>query len=131
MNADRKALFYQRIRRVTRVLHPTIILIYVLVFIAVAINGEERSHQEVIAIQIDIETRLSRVENRTVEIASQTNENSNRIDKLEAIGIPAILAEIKTTVQFDHTLMWFIAASCVALMIERVGQLLAPFRKRI
>ena len=74
--------------------------------------------------QIAVEERMNRLEQRSVEIADRVNETTSRLDKLEAIGMPASLAKIQTTIDYDHALMWFVCISCLVLLVERVGTIL-------
>lgn len=106
-------------------------LLALIMFLAVFFRAvaTDRNRDELVQREIEIDDRLRRLESRSVEIASQTNENSNRLDKIEAQAVPVSLAEIKTTITFDHTLMWFIAVTCAAMLIERVGFLVLSVKR--
>jgi hypothetical protein len=104
--------------------------LYIATFTVVAVNSQQRSAQEVVQRQIEIEHRLNALEARSVEIASQSNDNTNRLDKLEALAIPVTLAEIRKTVEFDHMLMWFVACAVMVTLIKTVADLTFVMRTR-
>jgi uncharacterized protein YlxW (UPF0749 family) len=91
--------------------------------------SEQRSHEEVVARQMEVEQHLARLDTITTQLATQANDDSKRLDKLESAQLPVMLAQVQTTIQYDHTLMWFIVTCVAILLIDRIGNLLFLVRR--
>lgn len=110
--------------RIMKAVLLLVFLVYLGEFAGVVAEQQTLMYNTVLARQIAVEERMNRLEQRSVEIADRVNETTSRLDKLEAIGMPASLAKIQTTIDYDHALMWFVCISCLVLLVERVGTIL-------
>lgn len=95
------------------------------------VTAENRSAEEVVLRQIKVEESLARYSTILTQQGTEIDALEKRMTELEHLSIPAALAEIKTTLQFDHSLMWFVTISLIVLVLERVGQLALGLRMRI
>jgi hypothetical protein len=118
----------ERFKKAIRILHPIAFLVFLLTCLVV-IGGAQatRSTQEQEEIE-QIKLRVGRLEATTTQIAEIENGIDHRISALEKADLPVNVAIIKTTLEFDHKLMWAVFFMCATLMLERLGQLMQPLR---
>lgn len=118
------------IRRIAQTLHILLLVAVVGGLFTLVGETEYRSHDEVVQRQLRVEDQIQRLDTITTQIASEETSDKARLDRLESLSIPATLAKIETTVEYDHNLVLGLVLTSVLLVIERVGSMILNLRRK-